>query len=197
MTYPKVLLVLDLQNDLCHKDGVFKKHGLAAYAQLEPLLPNIIDAINFAKQNSIPVIASQLTILVDLKKEPIGINHLKFLRPFLESEGLREGSWGHDILEGLSKPDYKVQKWGLSPFYHTTLSWYLKAFLAKELILCGFSTNGVVESTGREAISRGFKITTLTDCVTSYSESLHQASLSNLGSFGKLLTSKDWQKALQ
>jgi len=187
-------LVLDMQNDICHADGIYAKHGLGA-PQIEAIVRPITETILFCRKMHIPIIATQVTVLQDLTKKPMGLGHLQKLRPFLEKEGLREGTWGHDLLEGLPPVDYKIHKWGTSAFYRSELQHYLRALRVEDLILSGFTTNGVVETVAREAIGRNYKIITLTDCVQSYSESLHQASLSNLGAFGQILTSQQWQNS--
>jgi len=187
-----VFLVLDMQNDLCHKDGVFFKHGLMA-PQINEIIPPIVETINFCNQQHIPIIATQLTILADSNENALGLGMLKVLRPFLEKEGFREGTWGHDLLEGLPSITYQIKKWGISAFYQSELQHYLKALNAEEMVLCGFTTNGVVETVAREAVGRNYRVTTLTDCVASYSDALHQASLSNLAAMGKIIKSVDWQ----
>jgi len=191
-SYPTVFLVLDLQNDLCHEDGVYEKHGLSAKQALN-IIPTITETIEFCNKTKIPTIATKLTILVDSDNSAIGLGTLKNLKPFLEKEGFREGTWGHDLYEGIPSVDYKVSKWGVSAFYETELNFYLRALGAKELILSGFTTNGVVETVAREALGRNYKIITLTDCVASYSDSLHQASLSNLAAMGQIIKSSEWQ----
>ena len=189
-------LLLDMQNDLCHEEGIFQKHGLGANAQIATILPNIIDTITFCKNKGIPVIATQMTVILNIKKEAIGLGSLNSMRPFLTKEGYREGTWGHDILEGIPKPDFLVRKWGISAFYETELNHLLHSLQIEKLLLSGFPTNGTVETFAREALSRNYKIITLTDCVTGYSESLNQSSLTNLGAFGKIFTAKEWQNQI-
>lgn len=188
-------LILDLQNDICHDDGIYAKHGLGAN-QINAIIPPINETILSCRKMHVPVIATQITILQDLMKNAMGLGHFQKFRPFLEKEGLREGTWGHDLLEGLVPVDYKIHKWGSSAFYLTELQHYLQSLRVEQLILSGFTTNGIVETTAREAIGKNYKIITLTDCVQSYSEALHQASLSNLGAFGQILTSQQWQSSL-
>lgn len=193
--YSKVFLVLDMQNDLCNQDGVYAKHGLFS-THIESILPNIANAVTFCQKNHIPVIATQLTVLTDTEEQGIGLGYTQKLRPFLVKEGFREGSWGHDLVEQLPEIKYRVKKWSTSAFYQTELSHYLSTFSCQQLILTGFPTNGTIETTAREAISRNLKIVTLTDCVAGYSESLHQASLTNLGAFGDIISSKEWMAQL-
>ena len=191
MPSSSVLLVVDLQNDICHPDGAYNKHGLTI-ANVLKIIPNVVETIHFCKKIQIPIIATQVTVLEDLSNNAIGLGSYKNIRPFLEKEGFRINTWGHDLIEELPDVNYKIRKWGMSSFYQTELEKHLSALDCDELILTGFTTNGAVETLAREAIGRNYKIITLTDCVTTYSETLHQASLTNLGSFGKIFTSKDW-----
>ncbi len=191
MSYPTSFLILNLQNDLCHEEGVYAKQGLT-FKQKEEIIPPLLKALSFCKEKKIPIIASCLTVLVDLEKKAMGIQNILELRPFLKTEGFRENSWGHDLLEEIPEVDYKIRQWSLSPFYQTELDRYLLALGSKEIVLTGFTTNSTVETCAREAIERGLKTITLTDCVASYSESLHEASLTNLASFGKIMTSQEW-----
>lgn len=187
------LLLLDLQNDSCHKEGVFNKNGLDISPLLK-IIPNIINTIYFCKKNSIPIIAIQHTILENMQKEPIGVGVYKKILPFINLEGLREGSWGHDLLDEIKNVDYKIRRWNMSSFYHTELARYLGALRINQLVLSGFTTNGIVETTAREAVGRNYKVVTLSDCVSSYSDSLHQASLTNLNTFGEVYSSSAWQE---
>ena len=77
------LIVVDMQNDTCHVDGAYNKHGLVT-KQIEKIIPNIINTINFCKKLQIPIIATQLTVLEDLNKKAIGLDSLIHLKPFLE-----------------------------------------------------------------------------------------------------------------
>lgn len=192
MAKPSIaLLVIDIQNDNCHPNGIYNIHGLFS-PNVVKIIPNIVETVHFCKKNQIPIIATQLTVLEDINKNAIGLGSFQNIRPFLHKEGFREKTWGHEILEELPEPNYKVKKWGLSAFYQTELEKYLAALEAETLILTGFTTNGSVETLAREAIGRCYKIVTLTDCVATYSDSLNQASLTNLGSFGKIILSKEW-----
>ncbi len=193
MSYPQVFLILNLQNDLCHPEGVYAKNGLVP-SHVEEIIPNVVDMARFCKDHSIPTIAAYLTVIPDLKGKAQGLGPTVKLRPFLEAEGFREKSWGYDLLEEIPKADYAIRQWSLSPFYQTELDRFLFALGAKSLLLSGFTTNGVVESCAREAIGRSLQVVTLTDCVASYSESLHLASLTNLGAFGQIMTSKEWME---
>ncbi|KPK33285.1 MAG: hypothetical protein AMS24_01525 [Chlamydiae bacterium SM23_39] len=187
----KCFIVVDMQNDTCHIDGIYNKNGLGIQ-NIQSIIPNIIETIHFCKNNQIPIIATQFTILEDFNKKAIGLDAFIEVRPFLKNEGFRENSWGHDFLEQLPQIDYKIKKWSISGFYQTELEKYLNAFDIKEIIIGGVTTNEAVEMLAREAMVRNYRIVTLIDCVANYSEELHKASLTNLSAFGKIINSKDW-----
>jgi len=189
----KCLLILDIQNDLCHEDGIYAKNGLSA-SNIKTIIPNITEIMHFCHKIKVPIIASKLTILTDHNNNPIGLGSLGRQRPFLEKEGFREGTWGHDLFDTLPQVDFSIRKWSLSPFYQTELDHLLTALGCSQVLLAGFTTNGVVETAAREAIGRNLQVTTLTDCVVSYSEALHEASLTNLGAFGQIISSKEWMQ---
>lgn len=186
-------LILDLQNDSCHKEGVFHKNGLDA-SFVAKIIPNIVSMIYFCKKNNIPIIAIQHTVMENLQKEAMGMGVYKKIFPFINNEGLRDGTWGHDLLEEVKNVDYKIRRWNISSFYHTELARYLSALRINQLVLSGFTTNGIVETTAREGAGRNYKIITLSDCVTSYSEALHQSSLTNLNTFGEVTSSEDFKE---
>lgn len=194
MTFPTVFLILDLQNDLCHPEGVYARHGLSP-THIPNILPHVVESVNFCLKKRIPVVACLLTVITDLDGKAIGLGGIRKLRPFLEKEGFRVGTWGQDLLEEIPKVDYRIHKWSLSPFYQTELDRYLFALGCNTIILSGFTTNAAVETAAREAIGRALRVITLTDCVASYSYSLHQSSLTNLAAFGQILTSKEWMES--
>lgn len=191
--YPSVFVVVNMQNDICNEKGIFHKNGLTA-RNIPTIIPKIKMTVEFCKKMKIPQIGMQLTALQSPEGISIGSDLYKKSRPFLIKEGLREGTWGHQIIDELPSLNYYVRKWSFSSFHQTELQYLLEAIQCEELVLCGFSTNGSVETLAREAFARNYKVTVLSDCVTSYSPSLHEASLANLFSFGKILTHEEWQK---
>jgi len=186
-----VLMVMDMQNDFCSRDGIFARNGCSVDA-IEKITPNIKRAMHAARDRRIPIIASKLTILEDLDGKAMGLGHLRKLRPFLVPEGFRAGSWGHQIISELPKVDYEVRKWGWSAMYQTELEKILQSLGARTLVFTGVATQGVVEGTARDAVVRGYEVTVLTDCVASYSEKLHNAALIDLANMGQMMSSTEF-----
>ena len=192
---PVILMVMDMQNDFCSRDGVFARNGFSVEA-IEAIVPRIKPVMEACLEARIPIVATRLTILEDLDGKAMGLGHLRTLRPFLAEEGFRADSWGHDNIPDLPKPNYVVRKWGYSALYQTELAKVLTSLGGNTLVFAGIATNGVVEGTARDANMRGFEIVTLSDCVAGYNQKLHEASLLNLANIGKVVPSTELLAAM-
>ena len=192
---PVILMVMDMQNDFCSHEGVFARNGFSVDA-IEPIVPRIRTVMDSCLNSRIPVVATRLTVLEDLVGKAMGLGHLATLRPFLAAEGFRAGTWGHDNIPDLPKPDYAIRKWGYSALYQTELEKILTSLGGKTLVFTGIATNGVVEGTARDAGMHGFDIVTLGDCVAGYNQKLHEASLLNLGNIGDVIPSEEFLSAI-
>ncbi|MGH7267840.1 MAG: cysteine hydrolase family protein [Candidatus Rokuibacteriota bacterium] len=186
-----VLMVMDMQRDFCDRDGVFPRHGFDV-ASIEAIVPRLAHVMQACRQRRIPIVATKLTVLVDLDGRAMSLGHLNTLRPFLKTEGFREGGPGQEIISQLPRPDYEVRKWGHSAMYLTELEKVIRSLGARDLVFTGIATNGVVEATARDAVAREFHVTTLRDCVTGYNRELHEASLKNLSFIGRLISSDEF-----
>jgi ureidoacrylate peracid hydrolase len=186
-----VLMVMDMQRDFCDRDGVFARHG-SDVTSIEAMVPTLARVMQACKERRIPIVATKLTVLLDLDGRAMTLGHLNTLRPFLKAEGFREGSRGQEVIPQLPRPDYEVRKWGHSAMYLTELEKIIRCLGARDLVFTGIATNGVVEATARDAVAREFHVTTLRDCVTGYNLELHEASLKNLGFIGRLATSDEF-----
>ncbi len=190
-----VLLVLDMQVDMCAPEGVFARHG-ANVAALQAIVPRITHVMERCRRASVPILACKLTVLTDLDGSAMGLGHLAKARPFLAQEGFRGGTPGHALLPALPPADYEFRKWTFSAMYQTELPKLLEALGAGTVVLTGVSTNGVVEGTARDAFMRDLAVITLSDCVAAFSQELHEASLRNLAAMGKVVTSEEFVRGL-
>lgn len=198
-----VLMAMDLQNDFCHPDGVYGRGG-AGFAHVpgaaSEIMPRVLGVLRACKEADVPIVATRLLVLQDKQGRAIGLEHFRpDLQQLFASEGFRRGTWGQDLVEEVraqAEPDYEVNKWGHSAMYLTELEKVLRAIGARHLVFVGLATNGVVEGTARDAVSRGWRVTTVTDCVTAPNPSLHEASLRNLGHIGSLVTAEELLAAL-
>lgn len=176
-----------MQNEFASPDGEFWKNGLSGES-VQRIIPALRRLCEASKRARIPIIATRLTILTDLDGRAVGLGDLANMRPFLVQAGLREGTWGHEIVSDLPAPDYLIRKRAYNSFYQTDLELMVNGLGLNHLIMTGIATNVAVESTAREAIIRGISVTTMSDGTSSYVEWLHDASLMNLANFGKVHT---------
>jgi len=139
------LLVIDLQNDFLHPEGVFARYGVEV-GGFRKQLAHVVKLSDLCRQWGIPIIHVKHVIIED--REGKGANIGLFAstaRPWLLREGLRPGTWGAEMLSEVGQPDYEIQKQRLSGFFETPLESLLRDLKVEALAFSGFSTNLCVE----------------------------------------------------
>jgi nicotinamidase-related amidase len=115
---------------------------------------------------------------------------------------LIRGEAGHDLIEEVAPlPDEIVlDKPGKNAFYHTNLDAILQENGIKNLFITGVTTDVCCNATTIAANDRGYNAIVLADCVASYSEERHWATLATIkaqgGIFGWVANSSDVVQAL-
>ena len=171
------VLVIDVQNDYCHPDGVFARAGLKV-SDLNGLIERTNKLVRAARNAGRPVIWVRME-WVDL--EDVGL--LAERSPFLREEGLRVGSWGAQAVDGLdiAPDDVVVTKKRFSSFHETDLDQVLAAATVDTLVIAGVRTDFCVESTVRDAFFRDLEVVVARDAVAGFFPDLHEASLRVMG----------------
>lgn len=169
------LLVVDVQNDFCHEDGVCAQAGgypvettHSAVAQVEKLL-------EAARNSGVRVLHARLR--VDWENEDEGwLDRLLRLRqPNLCSPE----SFGEAAYTGAEeRPDEPViYKRRFSAFWETGLAEQLREMGVTQLIVCGVATNICVQATACDAFMDGFRVFFVSDASGAYSAEGHDAAL--------------------
>jgi nicotinamidase-related amidase len=83
-----------------------------------------------------------------------------------------------------------------SAFFNTQLDWVLRKAGIQTVVVCGIVTNGGVASTARDAHLRDYNVIVLSDGCAAFSDALHEASLADLASIGKVMTCDAWVSSL-
>ena len=73
-----------------------------------------------------------------------------------------------------------VEKVAYSAFYQSRLEWVLHALDVRRLLVAGIVTNGGVASTVRDAHTRGFGTTLITDGCAAFDADAHDATVRSL-----------------
>jgi ureidoacrylate peracid hydrolase len=184
------LLVVDLQNDFLHPNGIFPRNGVKP-AGAGGLVTALVPVIEACRRSQVPVIYARMLIRRAPNGMPVGAGLLPWYRHFLLNEGLTPGSWGARVVDELPAPDCDVDKTRHSAFYHTDLEDILRGLGVEILMLSGYQSHVCVESSARDAFSRDFKVLMLSDCMAAADPERHRATLQALSLYGQILDSKE------
>lgn len=179
-----VLTVMDMQNGFCAPGGTLANFGFNITPYRE-VVPRIKRLVSYMREKGVPI------YYLKAVKEPSGLDapdrtHRiipKARRQKIEMPLCIRGSRDSEIVDEL-KPapeDYIVEKRRDSVFQGSEFELWIKAFGVDALILCGIDTYLSVESTAREAFTRGYDVIVLSDWVASINPRHQESSLQQIG----------------
>jgi len=195
------LVVIDVQNDFCHPDGLFPRLG-ADISAMEPAAARIADLVAEARRLDV------LILWVRATYDPV-VRSATFDdaldKPGLDANGCQTGTFGAEWYGGLGPdPDaaneVELLKHRYSAFWDSPIDLYLRSNAIENVILTGVITSGCVESTGRDAFFRNYFVVIPEDTCASHSKERHDASLRKFAqTMGTVPTSAEvldiWQGA--
>ena len=184
--------VCDMQNDFVHEDGAFVKRFGKVQPDPDAIAPSISKVLQVAREMGIRVIYTRVV------NRPDGVG--QSVRLSRKMGALMEGSWGAEVIKELAPRDdeFVVAKWRFSPFFGTSLETVLRGFGVKTIVLSGVHTNGVIDSSARDAEYRDLDIVVLRDCCGAATVALHEAHLETIrASFGRVMTSQEFLEILK
>jgi nicotinamidase-related amidase len=179
------LIVIDMQNDLCHPDGAFAAAGadVSAYPAAVSAISTLVQAARSAGVRIVWIRVTQ--VQPELFQSPAQLRfELRMKRTYGRVESPEfdfcvPGSWGHEFLDGLGyrEGDAVVDKHRSSAFAGTDLDMLLRSNGIESVVVTGCTTEGCVDSTIRDAVSRDYYVTIASDAVASDDQSLHVAAM--------------------
>jgi ureidoacrylate peracid hydrolase len=192
-----VVLVIDMQNDFCHQNGVYHRNDPQTFpvSGIGEMIPRLQRFLTQMRKRAIPITFCKF--LIDDRARDAGV-YLK-VRPFLFKEGLRRNSWGGEIVDELRplKDDFVVEKSRFSAFYNTNMEVILRSLKAETLFFTGVATHVCVESSIRDAFFRDFQCVLVEDCCKSWNEESHLGAIrSVIHGFGMVMASDEVLDAL-
>ena len=190
------LVIVDLQNDFLAPTGAYARGKTVSPEAL--LLPNRVASVaQTVKQHHGLVAASLFTLWPDTQGQPMISPHLLERRPFLRAGDFAPGSWGQANVDAIAPwVDVSVCKVAYSAFFNTQLDWVLRRAGVDTVVVCGIVTNGGVASTVRDAHMRDYRTVVLSDGCATFSDSAHQAALSDMASVAEVMTCDEWRHTL-
>lgn len=193
------LLVVDMQNDFCHRDGFFGRGGYNPLGQgtrpvdlslCEEMIPRLLRLIRAARKAGTRVYYVRtffddhyLPPMLRLRKRRIGRS----------GDVCPEGKWGSEQLEGFEPEpgDRVITKYVHSSFIGTNLRDTLEKDRVSSLIITGVATDICIESTVRDGCMMGFYIVVPGDSVAAYLKDVHERSLAHFGAYWAWITESD------
>ena len=161
------LLVIDLQNGFCHKDGNLGQSGVDT-DRLSSVIPALKKVIERCNEVNMPVL---WTLQEHFE------NDRRRARKRLPSHTSKRkkitalaGTWDAaivDELQGLiTNPSYVIRKHRFGAFYETRLNILLEMLGVESLFITGLTTNACVDTSFREAYLRDFDVIGIEDCIS-------------------------------
>lgn len=198
------LLIVDMQNDFCHKNGMFVREGYDI-SNVQKMVPQLLNLINRAREVGVTIIFiknvsnGKANFLSDVWLEQ-SMRMWKGGR-YIHYSVCEEGSWGGAFYDGFNpkESDFIVVKHRYGAFEGTDLDLILRSNGIKTLIVTGTATNICVETTARQGFMKEYYIVLPEDCTASLNKEMHEASLKNISLwFGQVVQSADiykcWEK---
>jgi nicotinamidase-related amidase len=196
------LLVIDVQNDFCHPDGVMAAVGADVQAA-RAMVPRLQTLIHEARRAHVPVVWIRTTH-DDLTNSPAWLARrsttLRASQP--PRSNCWPGTWGAEFFEVEPKPgEPVVTKHRYSAFAGTSLGWVLRTLERPSLLITGVSTDTCVESTVRDGLFHDYHVNLVEDCCAAYSPAGHAATVDIVRrNFGLVTTStnlvRQWTSAM-
>lgn len=185
-----LVVVVDVQNDFCHPEGVMGKAGQDLF-MVEEVMPRLVEVLEEARRVGVPIVFIQ-TIHSRWTDSQAWLTRVPAARDKIP-QLCRPATWGADFYEvGPEGDERVVAKHRYSAFYGTDLDVVLRALGTKTLVMTGFATNVCVETTAREGFMRDYNVVFLSDCTGAYARDEHQAALINMSKyFGLVATSRE------
>jgi nicotinamidase-related amidase len=158
------IVLIGFQNDYFAQDGILKG-VVEKSSQVIGVLRNTLHLINNMEDTliiSTPIVFSEnYAELI----EPIGI-----LKTIKEVGAFKKGSFGAQAITELDQFKDKIieipGKQGLNAFINTSLQAVLKENNITKVAFAGTVCSICIDSTGRSAFDKGFKVTMLSDCIS-------------------------------
>lgn len=188
------VVVVDVQNDFCHPEGVSARKGNDVTAAVE-MVPRLKAFLDDARAAGTTIVFIQTT----------------------HDEQVDSYVWntrGGDVDTAAYLPNCYTRSWGAefygvapetaervvnkhrySAFAGTDLDMALRTAGIESILVAGVATNVCVESTLRDGLSLDYHVSLLEDCCAAYAPELHEGTVKSVqGTFGAVVTGPDVAK---
>lgn len=160
------LLVVDMQNAFCHKEGTLGISGVDT-DHLRSVVAPLRELVKRCQAVDMPVLWTlQEHFPVDYRR---GRKRLPSHTSRRKRVSALVGTWDAEIIdefkELITNPTFLIRKHRYGGFHDTRLHIVLEMLGVDALLLTGLTTNACVETTIREAYLRDYDVIAVTDCI--------------------------------
>ena len=161
------LVLIGYQNDYFATDGVLYR-VIEEASGVTGTLANTVDLLERLSATPVLIVATPISFTSDYSEltEPVGI-----LKTVKEMGAFRAGTKGAETIPELRRLRERITevpgKRGLNAFSNTDLENLFQQREITNVVLAGVVTSICVDSTGRSAYERGYKVAVLSDCTSS------------------------------
>jgi ureidoacrylate peracid hydrolase len=167
------LLVVDVQNDFCHRNGGLGQGG-GDMTAIEQAIACLDDTIRRARAAGVPVVFLRI-----IQSPETNSDAWQSLEPDEGPRLVMEGTWGADYYSPIRPHagDHEIVKRRHSGFVATSLDLLLRSMGIKSVVLGGVASNVCVEATARDAADYDYYVVVLDDASGAVRRELHEASM--------------------
>ena len=170
------LVVIDMQNGICHPDGSFVKLGLDS-TMCEAAVTGCRALVDAAHEADVPVVYTRYVYRSDYRDGGVLVQEL--MPDLATVKSLAAGTWDAEIVDELrpTADDFVLDKNRPSAFYGAGLEPVLTSLGVRDLVICGVTTNMCVETTARDASQRDYRVFVVSDATGEVDRQRHDGAL--------------------
>ena len=160
------LVLIGYQNDYFAADGVLSR-VIEEASRVTGTLGNTVDLLEHLSATPVLIVATPISFTPDYSEltEPVGI-----LKTIKEIGAFKAGTKGAETISELRRLGKRILevpgKRGLNAFSNTDLDHLFHQRGITNVAIAGVVTSICVDSTGRSAFERGYKVAILSDCTS-------------------------------
>ncbi len=160
------LVLIGYQNDYFAADGILHQ-VIEESSRVTGTLANTVDLVKRLQSTPLLVVTTPIVFTPDYSEliEPVGI-----LKTVKEMGAFKAGTKGVETIPELRRFGERIievpGKRGLNAFSNTDLDNLFQQRGITNVVLAGVATSICIDSTGRSAYERGYKVSVLSDCTS-------------------------------
>ena len=181
------LLMVDMQNDFAHDEGIFVKKWGKTNRWIKSIIPQCRSLLAAAREAEVATI--HLRVINDVLRNPVSWHN--FWGP---PSCVVDGTWGAEFVNDLkpSEDEVVITKYTYDGFVDTQLDSVLKKVGIKTLVFAGADSDVCVRDTAAHGFALGYTPVFAGDALAADNEVAHTGVLQSFGEhYGKVVSTEE------